>query len=87
MPNRRQCWCGESAYAAIDDLHLDIYLPLESQLGGKLRIKVEVLAEYPSKLAFKKWTLSTFTSCPQGSVRCSSSSATSSSCRRRSRDY
>ncbi len=29
------------------EISLDIYLPYESQLGGKLRLKVEVLAEYP----------------------------------------
>ena len=38
-------------------MHLDIYLPYESQLGGKLRLKVEVLAEYPDGLSFEKWTL------------------------------
>jgi hypothetical protein len=38
-------------------VHLDIYLPFESQLGSKLRLKVEVLAEYPDELAFEKWTL------------------------------
>jgi len=38
-------------------VHLDIYLPYESQLGGKLRLKVEVLAEYPDELSFEKWTL------------------------------
>ncbi len=38
-------------------MHLDIYLPYESQLGSKLRLKVEVLAEYPDELSFEKWTL------------------------------
>ena len=38
-------------------MHLDIYLPYESQLGSKLRLKVEVLAEYPDGLSFEKWTL------------------------------
>lgn len=38
-------------------MHLDIYLPYESQLGGKLRLKVEVLAEYPDEVSFEKWTL------------------------------
>ena len=38
-------------------MHLDIYLPYESQLGRKLRLKVEVLAEYPDELSFEKWTL------------------------------
>lgn len=48
---------GRELRATIDDVHLDIYLPYESQLGGKLRLKVEVLAEYPDELSFEKWTL------------------------------
>lgn len=48
---------GRKLRATIDDVHLDIYLPFESQLGGKLRLKVEVLAEYPDNLSFEKWTL------------------------------
>ena len=48
---------GRKLRATIDDVHLDIYLPFESQLGSKLRLKVEVLAEYPDELAFEKWTL------------------------------
>lgn len=48
---------GRKLRATIDDVHLDIYLPYESQLGGKLRLKVEVLAEYPDRLFFEKWTL------------------------------
>ena len=48
---------GRKLRATIDDVHLDIYLPYESQLGSKLRLKVEVLAEYPDELAFEKWTL------------------------------
>lgn len=48
---------GRKLRATIDDVHLDIYLPFESQLGSKLRLKVEVLAEYPDKLSFEKWTL------------------------------
>ncbi len=43
--------------ATIYDVHLDIYLPYESQLGGKLRLKVEVLAEYPDEVSFEKCTL------------------------------
>jgi hypothetical protein len=38
-------------------VHLDIYLPYASPLGGRLRLKVEVLAEYPDTLSFGKWTL------------------------------
>jgi hypothetical protein len=48
---------GRKLRATIDDVHLDIYLPYESQLGGKLRLKVEVLADYPDDLSFEKWTL------------------------------
>ena len=48
---------GRKLRATIDDVHLDIYLPYESQLGGALRLKVEVLAEYPDELSFEKWTL------------------------------
>lgn len=48
---------GRKLRATIDDVHLDIYLPFESQLGSKLRLKVEVLAEYPDTLSFEKWTL------------------------------
>jgi hypothetical protein len=48
---------GRKLRATIDDVHLDIYVPYESQLGGKLRLKVEVLAEYPDKLSFEKWIL------------------------------
>jgi hypothetical protein len=48
---------GRKLRATIDDVHLDIYLPYESQLGAKLRLKVEILAEYPDELSFEKWTL------------------------------
>jgi hypothetical protein len=48
---------GRKLRATIDDVHLDIYLPFESQLGNTLRLKVEVLAEYPDELSFDKWTL------------------------------
>jgi hypothetical protein len=48
---------GRKLRATIDNVHLDIYLPYESQLGDKLRLKVEVLAEYPDELSFEKWTL------------------------------
>jgi hypothetical protein len=41
-------------------VHLDIYLPYESQLGGRLRLKVEVLAKDPDEISFEKWTLLRF---------------------------
>ena len=31
--------------ATIDNVHLDIYLPYESQLGSKLRLRVGVFVE------------------------------------------
>lgn len=48
---------GTKLRATINDVHLDIYVPYESQLGNILRLKVEVLAEYPDELSFEKWTL------------------------------
>jgi hypothetical protein len=48
---------GTKLRATIDDVHLDIYVPFESQLGNKLKLKVEILAEYPDQLSFEKWTL------------------------------
>ena len=39
------------------EISLDIDLPYESQLGGKLCLNVEVLAEYPHELSLEKWTL------------------------------
>lgn len=48
---------GTKLRATINDVHLDIYIPFESQLGNILRLKVEVLAEYPDALSFEKWTL------------------------------
>jgi hypothetical protein len=48
---------GRKLRATVDDVHLDIYLPYESQLGSKLRLKVEVLSEYPDELPFERWTL------------------------------
>lgn len=48
---------GRKLRATLDNVHLDIYLPFESHLGSKLRLKVEVLAEYPDELSFEKWTL------------------------------
>lgn len=48
---------GRKLRATINDVHLDIYLPFESQLGSKLRLRVEVLAEYPDEISFEKWTL------------------------------
>ncbi|HEX4402979.1 MAG TPA: hypothetical protein VHZ98_16800 [Galbitalea sp.] len=48
---------GRMLRATVDDVHLDIYLPYESQLGSRLRLRVEVLAEYPDEAPFESWTL------------------------------
>lgn len=48
---------GTKLRATINDVHLDIYVPYESQLGNVLKLRVEVLAEYPDVLSFEKWTL------------------------------
>ena len=43
---------GRKLRATFDDVHLDIYLPFETQLGSTLRLKDEVLAEYTDELSF-----------------------------------
>ena len=48
---------GRTLWATIDNVHLDNDLLDWSQIGGKRRLKVEVLAEYPDELSFEKWTL------------------------------
>lgn len=47
-------WRGE-----VEGVHVDVYLPHESELGGKLRLKVEVLAEHTEALAGGGWRLLT----------------------------
>lgn len=47
-------WRGE-----VEGVHVDIYIPHQSQLGGKLRLKVEVLAQYIEPLDGGKWSLLT----------------------------
>jgi hypothetical protein len=47
-------WRGE-----VEGVHIDVYLPHESELGGKLRLKVEVLAEYTDELGHGGWRLLT----------------------------
>ena len=39
------------------EISLDISLPYQSPLSGKLCLKVEVLAEYSDEFSFEKWTL------------------------------
>jgi hypothetical protein len=36
--------------ATIDDVHLDIYLPYESQLGGKLRLEAHITTKMAALL-------------------------------------
>lgn len=50
----RRKWRGE-----VDGVHVDIYLPHESELGGKLRLRVEKLAAHTDDLGYKKWKLLT----------------------------
>lgn len=43
----------------VEGVHVDIYIPHQSQLGGKLRLKVEVLAEHTEDLGLGGWRLLT----------------------------
>lgn len=43
----------------VDGIHIDIYLPYESQLGKKLRLRVEVLARHTEPGFHKGWKLLT----------------------------
>lgn len=47
-------WAGE-----VDGVHVDIYLPYRSELGQKLRLRVEVLAQYTESFRHKGWKLLT----------------------------
>jgi hypothetical protein len=47
-------WRGEG-----NGVHVDIYLPYQSQLGNLLRLRVEVLAEYAERLDGSGWQLLT----------------------------
>lgn len=47
-------WRGD-----VDGVHVDVYLPHESELGGKLRLRVEVLANYTAELGHGRWRLLT----------------------------
>ncbi|MGD8195250.1 nucleotidyl transferase AbiEii/AbiGii toxin family protein [Herbiconiux sp. P18] len=50
---------GQKWRGTIEGVHLDIYLPHQSQLGDKLRLRVEVLAKYVEPAAHKGWRLLT----------------------------
>ncbi|MGB3414282.1 MAG: hypothetical protein WBA28_06155, partial [Microbacteriaceae bacterium] len=47
-------WRGE-----YDGIHVDVYIPHQSQLGGKLRLRVEELAKYTELLGHGAWRLLT----------------------------
>lgn len=47
-------WRGE-----FEGVHVDVYIPHQSELGGKLRLKVEVLAEHTEALGQSGWQLLT----------------------------
>ena len=50
---------GRKWRGIVDGIHIDIYLPYESQLGNKLRLRVEVLAEHTEPGFHKGWKLLT----------------------------
>lgn len=50
---------GRKWRGVVDGIHIDIYLPFQSQLGNKLRLKVEVLAEHTEPGFHKGWKLLT----------------------------
>ena len=50
---------GRKMRGTIDGVHLDIYLPYESQLGAKLRLRVEILGEYTEPELKGGWRLLT----------------------------
>jgi hypothetical protein len=50
---------GEKWRGVVDGIHLDIYLPHLSQLGDKLRLRVEVLAEHTESNRHKGWKMLT----------------------------
>ncbi|HTO00070.1 MAG TPA: hypothetical protein VL068_05285 [Microthrixaceae bacterium] len=47
-------WRGE-----VEGIHVDVYLPHESELGDKLRLKVEVLAQHTDDIGHGAWRLLT----------------------------
>lgn len=48
---------GRKWRGVVDGVHIDIYLPYQSQLGNKLKLRVEVLAEYTAPERRKGWKL------------------------------
>lgn len=52
--SHHQKWRGE-----VNGVHLDVYVPYESELGKVLKLRVEALAEYTSPLGHGEWRLLT----------------------------
>ena len=52
--SHHQKWRGE-----VDGVHLDVYIPFESELGKVLRLRVEVLARHTDPLGHGDWRLLT----------------------------
>lgn len=50
---------GRKYRGEVDGVHLDIYVPHESQLGARLRLKVEVLARHVDAETARPWMLLT----------------------------
>jgi len=50
---------GKKWRGSVDGVHVDLYLPHESELGGKLRLKVEVLAKFTEAVPDGPWRLLT----------------------------
>ncbi|MDP3207718.1 MAG: hypothetical protein Q8M65_01090 [Rhodoglobus sp.] len=50
---------GEKWRGVVDGIHIDIYLPHQSELGAVLRLRVEVLAEHTEPGRHKGWKLLT----------------------------
>jgi len=48
---------GMKARGTIDGIHVDAYIPYESELGDRLRLKVDVLAQHVDEIPMRKWLL------------------------------
>ena len=50
---------GTKWRGSFEGVHVDVYIPHQSELGGKLRLKVEVLAEHTEPFGTSGWRLLT----------------------------
>jgi hypothetical protein len=48
---------GMKVRGTIDGIHIDAYIPYESELGDRLRLKVDVLAKHTDSKLFERWLL------------------------------